>query len=104
VRKELKVTVQAEGAGAQATHLITVLVTFPISHRSPYRAEVTPDTTVGSVRQAAMTDFEVADSGEFTYVLTHDGAVKPDGTTIGQVAGDEARSVEFRLVKRITQG
>ena len=97
-------TVQAEGAGAQATHLITVLVTFPISPEGPYRAEVTRDTTAGSVRQAAMTYFQVADSGQFTYVLTHNGEVEPDNKTIGQIAGDEQRSVEFRLVKRIAQG
>ena len=97
-------TVQAEGAGAQATHLITVHVTFPVSPKGPYRAEVTPDTTAGSVRQAAMTHFEVSDSGQFTYVLTHNGEGEPDSKTIGQIAGDKERSVAFRLVKRITQG
>lgn len=97
-------TVQSEGADAQATHLITVVVTFPVSQKSPYRAEVTPDTTVGSVRQAVMTYFEVTDSGQSVYVLTHGGQAEPDGVTIGQVAGDEERTVEFRLVKRITQG
>jgi hypothetical protein len=51
-----------------------------------------------------MTYFEVTDSGQSVYVLTHDGQAEPDGVTIGQVAGDKKRSVEFQLVKRITQG
>jgi hypothetical protein len=98
------VTVQAEGADVQKTGLVTVIVTFPASPKSPYRAEVTPDTTIGSVRIAAMNYFEVTDSAGSTFVLTHDGKVESDSDTIAEVAGEREHTVEFRLVKRITQG
>ena len=97
-------TVQTEGEDARATHLIAVQVSFPVSRKGPYRSEVTLDTTVGTVRQAVMTFFEVADGGQYTYVLTHGGQEESDATTIGQIAGDKKRSVESRLVKKITQG
>lgn len=86
-----------------ATRVITVQVSFPVSAKSPYRAGETPDTTAGAVREAAMRDFAVSDSSQYTYVLTHDGRKVPDSETIGQIAGDR-RTVEFRLVKELTQG
>jgi hypothetical protein len=86
-----------------ATQVITVKVSFPVSEKSPYRAMETPDTTAGAVREAAMRDFAVSDSNQYTYVLTHDGKKVPDSEAIGQIAGDR-HSVEFRLVKELTQG
>jgi hypothetical protein len=86
-----------------ATRLIAVRVSFPVSEKSPYRAEETPGTTAGAVRVAAMEDFMVTDSSQYTYVLTHGGRKVPDSETIGQLAGDE-HLVEFRLVKELTQG
>jgi hypothetical protein len=86
-----------------ATRLIAVQVSFPVSAKSPYRAQETPGTTAGSVRSAAMKDFTVSDNSQYTYVLTHGGRRVPDSETIGQIAGDR-HSVEFRLVKELTQG
>lgn len=86
-----------------ATRLIDVQVSFPVSEKSPYRAQETSGTTAGTVRVAAMKDFMVSDSSQYTYVLAHDGQKVPDSETIGQIAGDR-HSVEFRLVKELTQG
>lgn len=86
-----------------ATRIITVQVSFPVSEKSPYRAKETPSTTAGAVRDAAMEYFTVSDSNQYTYVLTHDGRKVPDSETIGQIAEDR-HSVEFRLVKELTQG
>jgi hypothetical protein len=85
------------------TRIITVGVIFPVSEKSPYRAEEMPRITAGEIREAAMEDFTVSDSSQYTYVLTHDGQKVPDNETIGQIAGD-SHSVEFRLVKELTQG
>ncbi len=52
---------------------------------------------------AAMEFFEASDGADYTYVLTHGGHDVPDDRTVGQVA-DEKDAVEFRLVKKITQG
>jgi hypothetical protein len=86
-----------------ATRIITVQVSFPVSEKSPYRAEESQGILAGAVREAAMRDFAVSDSRQYTYVLTHDGRKVPDSETIGQIAGDR-HSVEFRLVKELTQG
>jgi hypothetical protein len=80
-----------------------VQVSFPVSAKSPYRAQETPGTAAGAVRVAAMKDFTVSDSSQYTYVLTHGGRQVPDSETIDQIAGDR-HSVEFRLVKELTQG
>jgi len=82
---------------------IAVRVTFPISKKGPYAAEVASDTTVGTVRAAAMAHFEVQDDSQFTYVLTHDGKEQDDTTSVGDIAG-HAHAVKFTLVKKITQG
>ena len=86
-----------------ATRLIAVQVSFPVSAKSPYRAQEPLSITAGAVRMAAMKDFTVSDSSQYTYVLTHDGRKVPDSETIGQIAGG-THSVEFRLVKELTQG
>jgi hypothetical protein len=82
---------------------IGVKVTFPISKKGPYQAEVSPDTTVGTVREAAMEHFLVEDDSQFVYVLAHDGKEQDNGITIGAIAGN-AEAVKFTLVKKITQG
>jgi hypothetical protein len=97
------VTIQEEAGTARPVRLITVQVSFPVSAKGPYRAQVWPEDTVGSVRLAAMEFFTVSDGADYTYVLTHDGQDVPDDQTVGQVAG-EKDAVEFRLVKKITQG
>ncbi len=94
---------QATEDSVQKIELIAVRVSFPVSPKGPYRAEVTASTLVGTVRQAAMSHFEVADGSQYTYALSHDGVRQDNNTTIGQVAG-EAHAVEFRLIKEITQG
>jgi hypothetical protein len=99
----IKVTIHDEAGTIRPTRVISVLVSFPASRKGPYRAQVPPDTAVGTVRQDAMEHFEVSDASEYKYVLTHDGQDVPDDHTIGQVA--RAReSVEFRLVKNLPQG
>jgi hypothetical protein len=82
---------------------IEVKVTFPISKEGPYQADVSPETTVGSVRAAAMLHFKVQDDSQFTYVLAHDGMEQDNATTIGHIAG-HTRTVKFTLVKKISQG
>jgi hypothetical protein len=97
------VTIQADGGLVDAKQLVAVTVSFAVSKKGPYGAEVAPSTLVGTVRQEAMTHFEVADGSQFTYVLSYGGQRQPDDKTIGQVAGDK-HSVDFRLIKEITQG
>ena len=82
---------------------VAVRVTFPITKRGPYAAEVAPATTVGTVRDAAMGHFEVQDDSQFNYVLAHDGKEQDNATTITELAG-HAHAVTFTLVKKITQG
>lgn len=88
---------------SDSPHSIEVEVSFPISKHGPYKASVTSETTVGTVRQAAMTHFEVTDDSQFTYVLAFDGLEQSNTTTIGSVAG-ESHHARFTLVKKITQG
>ena len=82
---------------------IRVRVTFPISKEGPYTAEVPPETTVGTVLEAAMDHFKVQNDAQFNYVLAHDGEELADSTTIGSLAG-KSDEVRFTLVKKITQG
>jgi hypothetical protein len=101
--KGVKVTIKEEAGTARPVRLIAVQVSFPVSAKGPYRAQVPPQDTAGSVRLAAMNHFEVSDGGDYTYVLTHGGRDVPDGETVGQISGEKDQ-VEFRLVKKITQG
>ncbi|MHB1242692.1 MAG: hypothetical protein ACYC1P_04735 [Gaiellaceae bacterium] len=82
---------------------IKTKVTFPVSKKGPFSEDYPPETTVGTVRAAAMEHFNVADDAQFAYVLTHDGQRQEPATTLGSIAG-EKRKVDFRLVKVITQG
>ena len=86
-----------------AHEAIEVRVSFPISRKGPYQADVTPDTTVGVVLAGAMKHFEVQNDSQFTYVLAFDGLERSDAVTIGSLAGD-AHELKFTLVKKITQG
>jgi hypothetical protein len=83
--------------------LVKTTVSFPISPSGPYRTEVEGDTTVGAIRQDAMTHFGVAEDGQHAYYLTHSGAKIADEATIADVAG-EAKAVKFTLVKELIQG
>jgi hypothetical protein len=89
-----------ESTKAPAT--IAVTVGFPVAPH-PYRDAVAPNTTVGTVRAAAMASFGIGDDPQFEYYLTHRGERQPDDHTIGQVAG-HAHAVKFNLVKAIFQG
>jgi len=82
---------------------IQARVSFPISKKGPYEAEVAPETTVGVVLADAMRHFEVQNDSQFTYVLANDGLEQNDSTTIGSLAG-EKDEIKFTLVKKITQG
>lgn len=82
---------------------VHVTVTFPIAPGGPYHADLSPETTVGSVRSSAMVEFGVAEEGQHAYYLTHSGTRVPDERTIGDVA-DHARAVKFTLVKELIQG
>ncbi|MDP9226032.1 MAG: hypothetical protein M3P18_19775 [Actinomycetota bacterium] len=89
--------------GAKDRTEIHVTVSFPITKKGPFQEKVSPETTVGTVRDAAMQHFEVQDDSQFTYVLAHDGKEQDNNTTIGDIAG-HAEAVKFTLVKKITQG
>jgi hypothetical protein len=82
---------------------IRVRVSFPISKKGPYEAEVAHETTVGVVLADAMGHFEVQNDSQFTYVLAYVGLEQNDSTTIGSLAG-EKDEIKFTLVKKITQG
>ena len=82
---------------------IRVRVSFPISKKGQYEAEVAPETTVGVVLADAMRHFEVQNDSQFTYVLAYDGLERNDSTTIGSLSG-EKDEIKFTLVKKITQG
>jgi hypothetical protein len=82
---------------------IRVLVSFPISKKGQYEAEVAPETTVGVVLADAIRHFEVQNDSQFTYVLAYDGLERSDSLTIGSLAG-EKNEIKFTLVKKITQG
>jgi hypothetical protein len=103
-RRELPVATRtSEEMGAGRTGLIKVVVTFPVSKKGPFSEEVAPETAVGTVRTAAMNWFGLTDDAQFTYALTHGGLDQANETTVGDIAG-KAHAVEFRLVKKITQG
>lgn len=82
---------------------IKVTVSFPISPKGPFKAEVSPETTAGVVREDAMSYFGVAEDDQHEYYLSHSGAKVNDDRTVGDVAG-EAKAVKFTLVKELIQG
>jgi hypothetical protein len=97
------VTIREEAGTARPVYLIAAQVSSPVSAQGPCRTQVQPRDTAWSVRLAAMNHFQVSDGADYTYVLTHGGHDLSDSQTIGQIA-DEKYSMEFRLVKKITQG
>ncbi len=79
-------------------------VSFPVSKKGKFSADYAPETTLATVRTAAMTHFSVTDDAQFTYVLTHRGQRQENlEATLGSIA-EKARALDFRLVKVITQG
>jgi hypothetical protein len=82
---------------------IEVTVTFPLAKGQPYHDNVASETTVGTVREAAMAHFGIQPEPNTTYFLTHDGAPVADTTTVGTVAG-KAGALKFTLVKELIQG
>ncbi len=95
-------TYAAEESVHEALQLIAVVVSFPVSPKGPV-GPTAKLTSVGTVLQAAMDHFAVADGAQYSYALSHDGIRQANNTTIGQIAR-EAHAVEFRLIKEITQG
>lgn len=81
---------------------IKVNVTFPLANR-PYHDEVSPETTVGAVRAAAMSGFVVTEDPALVFYLVHTGDRVDDAKTIGEVAG-HAAAVKFTLAREIIQG
>lgn len=82
---------------------VAVKVTFPISHRGPYQAEVDRDTLVRAVRLEAMTHFDAQEDTQFSYVLAHDGTEQADDKTLAEIAS-HSRAIKFTLIKKISQG
>jgi hypothetical protein len=82
---------------------VRVTVTFPITKKGPFQERVAPETTVSTVREAAIRHFGVQDDSQFTFVLAHDG-VEQDNTRIIEEVTGAAEAVKFTLVKKITQG
>jgi hypothetical protein len=84
-------------------HAIKVTVTFPIAPGGPFHADEPPDTTIKTLRDAAMAQFGIAEDGQHAYYLTHGGTRVSDGQTVGEIAG-HAKAVKFTLVKELIQG
>lgn len=89
-------------AEAKAHAQIKVTVTFPLAE-GPYHGDFAPETTIGAVRAAAMSELGVGGDAQYSYYLTHKEDRQPDEKSIGVLAG-HARAVKFALVKELTQG
>lgn len=92
-----------EAKPAKPKEEIRVTVTFPISPKGPFKAEVSSETTTGAVREAAMAHFGVAEDDQHDYYLSHSGAKVDNEHAVGDIAG-EAKAVKFTLVKELIQG
>lgn len=82
---------------------IKVTVTFPIGPGGPYRDDLADETTVGTLRAAAMNHFGATEDPGLRFYLIHDGLEIADTSTIGDVAG-RARAVKFTLARDVIQG
>jgi len=82
---------------------VQVKVTFPISQHGPFQSDFSRETLAGTVLGEAMTHFEVQNDPSFTYELAHDGHEVDPNATIGSIA-EQARALQFTLIKKITQG
>ena len=89
-------------SGRTAKDTIKTVVSFPLGHR-PFQEDYESTVTVGVVRSAAMTHFEVNEDPALRFYLVHDGDEVSDTTTLGDVAG-HARAVKLTLVKEIVNG
>ncbi len=87
---------------AKARIEIKVTVTFPLA-QGPYHGNFDPETTVGAVRTAAMSEMGVEGDGQYSYYLIHKEDPQNDQTTLGALVG-RARAMKFALVKELTQG
>ena len=94
-------SIETEVANTKTT--IKVKVSFPIAKGGPFQATFASDTAAGAVLADAMSNFEVHDDSQFTYVLAHDGVEVDPAATLDSLAG-HAHDVRFTLVKKITQG
>ncbi len=96
-----------DATAAQHTKTIGVEVHFPISTKADFRHRYTPETTVGTVRVAAMSHFDAREEPGSEYSLTndrdHDHRL-PDEETVGQAAGPDGDELELTLVKDLVQG
>jgi len=90
---------------AHAPSTTKVTVKFPLGTGEPYKATESDDTTIGTIRIAAMAHFGVEEDPGSRYYLTHGPHHEEleDSATIGSVAG-EAHAVELTLVKELIQG
>jgi hypothetical protein len=88
---------------AQHKKTVKVTVIFPVSPAGAFHAEEPLETTVGVIRQAAMSHFGVADDAEHDYYLTHDARRVANESTIGELAPHE-EAVKLTLVKELIQG
>ncbi len=85
------------------TDQIDVHVTFALSTEKAFNEEYPPETTVGTVRAAAMIHFHVQEDPNSAYYLTNDRQRRADTVTVGDLAG-HAHSLKLRMVKELTQG
>jgi len=88
---------------AQHKKTVKITVIFPVSPADAFHAEEPLETTVGAIRQAAMSHFGVADDAEYDYYLTHDARRVPDESAIGELA-PHGQAVKLTLVKELIQG
>lgn len=82
---------------------VAVHVTFSLSTEKAFKAEYPPETTLGTVRAAAMTHFHAQEDPNSTYYLTSDRQRRVDTVAVGDLAG-HAHALNLRLVKELTQG
>lgn len=89
--------------GRKPTDHVAVHVTFALSTEKAFKAEYSPETTLGTVRAAAMVHFRVQEDPNSTYYLTSNRQRHADSVTVGDLAG-HAHALKLRMVKELTQG
>lgn len=88
---------------------VKVVVSFPLGTGKPYKANEPGDTTVLTVRQAAMAHFGVHEDPGSRYFLTFGPAHQEaaDDRTLQSLADDDDKrrdTLELTLVKELIQG
>jgi hypothetical protein len=94
-------------ATASKATKVKVQVHFPLASGGPYKATEGPETTVGQVRQAAMSHFGVdEDPGSRYYLADRDDAEITDEVTLRTIDEQEPGkgTIKFTLVKELIQG